>query len=118
MSKTVILHFCNNSTPHPEPNLTINKTQIPVLNEYTFGGVIFDKTLPFLPHMKYLKTKCQNTLNLLKVVSHMDNTKSKIEVMLGIFCTFPMESLYVEANEPSLYNRNEKLSLQYALKLK
>jgi len=32
MSKTVCLHFCNLRTPHPEPNLTINATQILVLN--------------------------------------------------------------------------------------
>ena len=29
-----------------------------------------------------------------------------------------MESLYVEANEESLYRRRERLSIQYALKLK
>lgn len=108
--------------------------------------------------MKYLKTKCQKALNLLKIVSHMDwgadrktllrlyraLIRSKLDygcivygsarpsyvkildtihnqglrLCLGAFRTSPMESLYVEANEPSLYNRREQLSLQYAIKLK
>jgi len=41
-----------------------------------------------------------------------------LRLRLGAFRTSPMESLYVEANEPSLYNRREKLSFQYVLKLK
>ena len=36
----------------------------------------------------------------------------------GAFRTSPLESLLAEANEPSLYNRRLKLSMQYALKLK
>ena len=32
-------------------------------------------------------------------------------------CTSPVASLYVEADEPSLYSRREKLSLQYAIRL-
>ena len=40
-----------------------------------------------------------------------------LRLILGAFRTFPVASLYVEANEPSLYSRREKLSLQYALRL-
>ena len=36
---------------------------------------------------------------------------------LGAFLTSPVESLYVEAEEPSLYLRREKLTLQYAIRL-
>ena len=36
---------------------------------------------------------------------------------LGAFRTSPVASLYVEADEPSLYLRREKLSLQYAIRL-
>ena len=35
----------------------------------------------------------------------------------GAFRTSPVESLYAESNEPSLYIRTEKLSLQYVTKL-
>ena len=36
---------------------------------------------------------------------------------LEAFRTSPVASLYVEADEPSLYSRRDKLSLQYAIKL-
>ena len=32
-------------------------------------GLIFDHKLCFIPHIKYLKSKCQKALNLLKVIS-------------------------------------------------
>ena len=41
-----------------------------------------------------------------------------LRICLGAFRTSPMESLYVEANEESMYRRREPLSIQYALKLK
>ena len=41
-----------------------------------------------------------------------------IRLALGAFRTAPADSLLVEANEPSLNDRREKLSLQFALKLK
>ena len=40
-----------------------------------------------------------------------------IRLSLGAFRTSPVESLYVEANEESLYRRRERLSLQYSIKL-
>ena len=41
-----------------------------------------------------------------------------LRLALGAFRTFPVNSLYAEANEPSLNLRRKKLSLQYYLKLK
>ena len=41
-----------------------------------------------------------------------------LRLALGSFRTSPSESLLAEANEPSLYNRHLKLSMQFALKLK
>ena len=40
-----------------------------------------------------------------------------LRLALGVFRTSPVASLYVEADEPSLYSRREKLSLQYAIRL-
>jgi hypothetical protein len=44
---------------------------MPVVDEAKFLGIIFDKKLSFIPHIKHLKTKCLKTLNLLiyKVLS-------------------------------------------------
>ena len=40
-----------------------------------------------------------------------------LRLALGAFRTSPVESLYVEADEPSLYFGREKLALQYAIRL-
>ena len=40
-----------------------------------------------------------------------------LRLVLGAFRTSPVASLYVDADEPSLYSRREKLSLQYAIRL-
>jgi len=45
---------------------------IPIVNEFKFLGLIFDKKLTFNKHIKYLKDKCVKALNLLRVVAHKD----------------------------------------------
>ncbi len=40
-----------------------------------------------------------------------------LRLCLGAFRTSNAQSLYAEANEPSLHDRRQKLSLQYAIKL-
>ena len=120
--------------------------------------MIWDTKLTFEPHIKYLKARCQNSLNILKVLSRTewgaDQTtllklyrslvRSKLDyacivygsasktalakldpvhnqglrLSLGAFRSSPVESLYVEAQEPPLEIRRENLALQYILKLK
>jgi len=43
--------------------------------------------------------------------------KHALRLCLGAFCTSPSSSLSVLANEPPLYVRRKKLSIQYSLKL-
>ena len=69
-TKTVCVHFCNKRKLHPDPVLKLNDTVIPVVKEAKYLGLIFDHKLSFIPHIKYLKTKCQKALNLLKVISN------------------------------------------------
>ena len=69
-SKTVCMHFCRLRSAHPNPELTLNGTLIPVVEQTKFLGVIFDNKLTFLPHICYLKEKCVKALNLLRVVAH------------------------------------------------
>ena len=52
-------------------------------------------------------------IKLLDTVHHQ-----RLRLSFGAFRTSPVESLYVEANEPSLENRRIKLGMQYAIKLK
>ena len=157
-SKTVCMHFCQLRKAHDDPVLTLDGQPIPVVEETKFLGVIFDKKLTFIPHIKKLKAKCQKALNLLRVVAHTywgadrkillnlyrTIVRSKLDygcivygsarpsylktldtihhqgirLALGAFRTSPAESLLVEANEPSLKDRREKLSLQFGIKLK
>ncbi|MCU7800748.1 MAG: reverse transcriptase-like protein [gamma proteobacterium symbiont of Lucinoma myriamae] len=156
-TKTQCVHFCQLRGLHPDPNLNIYGAPIPVVNEAKFLGLIFDKQLTFIPHIKALKAKCLKALDILKVLSNTnwggDRTvllnlyrsliRSKLDygsivygsarksylktldtihhqglrLALGAFRTSPVESLYAESNEPSLYIRREKLSLQYTTKL-
>ena len=142
---------------HADPKLHIYGTQIPVVKEAKFLGLIFDHKLSFIPHIKALKAKCLKALDILKVLSHSDwggdrtaplnhyrtLIRSKLDygsiiygsarksylksldiihhqglrLALGAFRTSPVESLYAEANEPSLDIRREKLSRQYVTKL-
>ena len=156
-SKTQCVHFCQLRKLHDNPQLYLYGSLIPVVDEVKFLGVIFDRKLSFIPHIKYVKAKCLKALNLLKVLSHTswgaDRTvllhlyrsliRSKLDygaivygsarksclatldtvhhqglrLALGAFRTSPVERLYVEADEPSLYLRREKLALQYAIRL-
>ena len=157
--KTVAVHFCKKRKHHRDPDLYIGPNQrIPVVEEAKFLGVIFDKKLSFIPHLKYLRKKCQKAINLIKTVSgtewgadrksllllYRSLIRSKLDygsivygsarpsylkmldtihhqglrLSLGAFRTTPVESLYVAADEPSLSERRDKLSLQYAVNLK
>ena len=69
-SKTVCMHFCRLHKVHQDPVLTLNGSPIPVVEETKFLGIIFDRKLSFLPHIRHLKEKCTKALNLLRVVAH------------------------------------------------
>ncbi|GFT73780.1 putative RNA-directed DNA polymerase from transposon X-element [Trichonephila clavipes] len=43
---------------------------IPVVSAVWFLGVIFDCKLTFLPHVLYLRKRCERSLNILKVLSN------------------------------------------------
>ena len=66
-SKTQCVHFCQLRKKHEDPVLTLYGSPIPVVQEYKYLGLIFDKKLSFIPHIKYFKAKCLKSLNILKV---------------------------------------------------
>ena len=71
-TKTKCVHFCQLRRPHNDPVLRLDSVNIPIVEEYKFLGVIFDKKLSFIPHIKYLKAKCHKALQLLRIVAHTD----------------------------------------------
>ena len=151
------MHFCPDKKCM-DPVLELDNDPIQFVKEAKFLGLIWDTKLTFEPHIKYLKARCQKSLNLLKVLFHTewgaDRTtlvklyrslvRSKLDygcivygsasktaldkldpvhnqglrLSLGAFRSSPVESLYVEAHEPPLEIRKNKLALQYVLKLK
>ena len=71
-----------------------------IRSKLDYGCIVYGSA-----HPSYIK--------LLDTVHHQG-----LRLSLGAFRTSPVESLYVEANEPSLENRRIKLGMQYANKLK
>ena len=57
---TVCMHICQTRGLHLDPQLFLDKTPIPVVEETKFLGVIF------VPHLKYVKKKGLIALNILK----------------------------------------------------
>jgi len=64
------MHFYRPHKLHQDPVLTLNGSAIPVIEETKFLGIIFDRKLSFLPHIRHLKDTCTKALNLLRVVAH------------------------------------------------
>ena len=71
-TKTQCMHFCQLRGLHNDPVLKLDGVEIPVVQQYKFLGVIFDRKLSFIPHINYLKAKCHKALQLLRVVAHTD----------------------------------------------
>ena len=151
------MHFCRLRKQHVDPTLTLNGKHVPVVEETKFLGLVFDRKLTFVPHLRYLKTKCFNAVNLLRVVAHTSwggdqqtllhlyrslirsrvdygcivhgSTRNSylrmlepihnhaLRLCLGALRTFPAYILCAEANEPPLYLRRKRLSLQHAVKI-
>ena len=70
-TKTVTMHFWKGNGIS-EPNIFINGSRIKAVDETRFLGLIFDRKLTFLSHIKDLKTRCLKSLDVLKVVGHTD----------------------------------------------
>ena len=69
-SKTQCVQFCQLRKQHDDPFLHLYGSPIPVVEESKFLGILFDRKLSFIPHIKCLKAKVLKALNLLKVLSH------------------------------------------------
>ncbi|GBN66475.1 hypothetical protein AVEN_156343-1, partial [Araneus ventricosus] len=69
ISKTAGVHFCRKRNLHLDPEIKLYGEDIKFVNEIRFLGIIFDKKLSFLPHVKQLRKKCESALNILKVLS-------------------------------------------------
>ena len=80
--------------------ILLNLYRTIVRSKLDYGCVVYGSARP-----SYLK--------ILHKIHHQG-----IRLALGAFRTTPVDSLLVEANEPSLKDRREKLALQFGIKLK
>ena len=80
-TKTQCMHFCQLRGLHNDPVLKLDGVEIPVVDQYKFLGIIFDRKLSFIPHINKLKAKCQKALQLLRVVAHTDLGADKLALL-------------------------------------
>ena len=69
-NKTRCVHFCQLRKMHNDPLIKLEHTDIPVVDEFKFMGIMFDGKLSYIPHIKYLKTKTTRDQEPLQVVAH------------------------------------------------
>ena len=83
-TKTKALHFCRKTSCVQKHALKINKEYISNVIETKFLGLIFDKKLTFLPHIKDLKKRCTLALNAFKVMSNPE-WGGDTEILLNLY---------------------------------
>ena len=66
------MHFCQLRKMHNGSTLKLDDLEIPVVSQYKFLGIIFDQKLSFIPHIQYIKDKCNKTLKLFRIIAHTD----------------------------------------------
>ena len=71
----------------PQGNvLSLTLFNIKIFEQYKYIEVIFDHKLSFIPHHKYLRTKCNKTMQLLRTIAHINWGGSK-ETLLKLYCS-------------------------------
>ena len=68
--KTKCVHFCQLRKMHHDPELKLDDHTIPVVDQYKYLGIIFDRKLTFIPHIKHLRIKCNKAIQMLRVIAH------------------------------------------------
>ena len=71
-SKIRCVQFCQLRKMHNDPLIKLKDIEILVVDKYKFFGVIFNRKLTFIPHIKYLKNKSTQAQQLLRVVAHTE----------------------------------------------
>ena len=78
------VHFHKKRGTLPDPDLYLYGKRIRVVKETKFLGVTIDQKLSFIPHLKTLKTKCMEALDIIKVVANQEWGADKT-VLLNLY---------------------------------
>ena len=71
-NETKCMHFCQIHKMHSQPTLTLNGSVIPITQQYKFLGITLDAKVSFIPHIKQLRIKCNQTIQVLRTIAHTD----------------------------------------------
>ena len=84
-NKTVAMRFCNcKKRDCYDPELKLGDQHIEFVKEHKFLGLIWDPKLTFKAHIEYLRKRCLNALNLIRVLAH-SNWGSDTKTLLKLF---------------------------------
>ena len=70
VEKTVCVHFTRLRGIHPHPELKLNNSVLPYVENVRYLGLIFDHKLTWKQHILDLKRRCNKALNLIRVLGH------------------------------------------------
>ncbi|GFV61773.1 putative RNA-directed DNA polymerase from transposon X-element [Trichonephila clavipes] len=123
----VIMTFFSQVFGAAWPNLALAPLKLTII--IIILGVIFDCKLTFLPHVLYLRKRCERSLNILKVLSNTlwgadslvtPSVPSTNTFMFGLWLcskrTSPVISLYVVCHQPPLELRWRQLCANYFIR--
>ena len=87
------MHICQKRHLLLDPQLFLDKSPIPVVETY-FLGVLFDRKLSFVPHLKYVKKK--RGLKALNILKRLGNTEwgADRKVMLRLYISVVRSKLF------------------------
>ena len=68
---------------HNNPTLNLGGSEILLVDQYKFIGIIFDKKYSFIPYIQYLKEKCSKTSQLLRLITKK-NWRANQQILLKL----------------------------------
>jgi hypothetical protein len=67
-TKSQCVHFTRLRGLHPHPTLFLQNSALPLVPSVKFLGLLLDNKLSWKPHLRWLRVKCQGSLNILIVL--------------------------------------------------
>ena len=106
--------FCNSNNNKQRFNFIINNDSIPYLNNPKFLGITLDERLCFNKNTEIIKAKCNDRLNIIKILSHSKWKLTK-ETLLSLYRSLVgsiIEYSFFAISEISITNLNYLQSIQ------
>ena len=76
--------FSGNPSKNQKLSLNLLKKNIPYTDNPIFLGIKFDESLCFNSHIEFIRSRCQDRINIIKILSHR-SWKLSIKTLTGIY---------------------------------